>query len=125
MTEIEMEVRISKKLNGTYEEIIPPAIIELKDSRKGIAAAVNGWNKQRYEAAQTLYTTDFGSPMEQTNVKIEVIMKEDNVEIFITEENERISIHFYGNRKYVILGIKGMDFPMFQDVTEFVGKTFS
>lgn len=120
-----MIVNILKKTNGDWIEIIPPATIEIKDSRKGIAAALSGWNTQRYEAAQVLYTTDFGPPMEQTNVKMEVIMKEDGQEIFITEENERISIHFYGNRRYVILGIKGMDMPMFQNVKEFIFNTFN
>jgi len=120
-----MEVHITKKLNGTYEEIIPPAIIEITNSLEGVAAALIGWNKHRYDAAQALYTTDFGPPMQQTNVKMEVILKEDEVEIFITDENERIVIHFYGNRRYVILGIKGMDLPMYQDVTNFINNLFS
>lgn len=123
MTDAEMEVKISKKLNGTWEDIIPPAIIKLEDSLIGLAAALNGWNKQRYDAAKALYETDFGSPMEQTNVKMEVIVKKDEAEMLI--ENERVQIHFYGNRKYVLLGIKGCGYSMFEDITELISKTFS
>lgn len=119
-----MKVKIKYKIRKQIDDVawidLMENEVEVENTTKGVQSALLGWNDHQHKEAQKLYAQKFGSPYEETNVRIEVQIWEDGVPIL--NDGEGLFFHFFGQRLFVTEGIKGVDSVLFSEVNQFIRK---
>lgn len=126
MTEVTMEISIKKQLTPgpppTWLDIQTEEV-KVEDSDPGCGAALKGWYSLQHELAKGLFNQDFGPEMEITNVYMDASIKNDLGEEVLNEGNG-IFIHYWGQRLFVIEGIKGVAEDLYLYVLNFINQTY-
>ena len=123
--EVRMEISIKKQLTAgpppTWDYILTE-FIKVEDSEKGCGAALRGWYSLQHELAKGLFNQDFGPDMDITNVYMDASIKENGQEIL--NEGNGIHIHYWGQRLFVIVGIKGVAEVLYQYVVGVINEKY-
>jgi len=115
---VKMKIKIRTLINENNWADLFESEVEVENTHKGVCAALLGWNKQQHDDAQKLYDQYFGVPYDETNVRLDVSIIKDGVEVL--NEGRGFFIHFFGQRKYVIHGLKETENIMFGEVNGFI-----
>lgn len=122
IVKVKLKVNILKEIDDDVFIELFENEIEVENTYKGVGAALLGWTSLHIAESQKIYEQSFGAELDDFNIKVIVSLMEDGVEVL--NDGRGFYIHFYGQVKFVMNGIKGTNAILGEEVNKFIRKTY-